>query len=134
MLSVYFLFCFFLFSFLPFFCFVFSSVLGRGLFCIVLKRERERTWSWEGKGIGRILEELGEEKNLIKIYCMSQNFNKKKRKGKKGVSFLQQYFLKFGIPKKRFTHAFASQIGSMMVSLLYDMKHLFLMQSFFLSI
>lgn len=83
-----------------------------------------------GQGDGEDLGGTGGGENLIKIYCMSQNFNKKKRKGKKGVSFLQQYFLKFGIPKKRFTHAFASQIGSMMVSLLYDMKHLFLMQSF----
>lgn len=55
------------------------SCLFACLFNSVLRREgkRMRAWSWGDEELGRIWEEFGEKKRMIRIYCIKKplNFN-----------------------------------------------------------
>lgn len=53
------------------------SCLFACLFNSVLRREgkRMRAWSWSDEELGRIWEEFGEKKRMIRIYCIKKTLN-----------------------------------------------------------
>lgn len=57
-------FCFVLYFLTNWFSFIFF-----GLYFIIFL-ENEETWSWIGRSIAKILEELGKGRMIIKIYCV----------------------------------------------------------------
>lgn len=73
--------CFVLFCLSYWFTFPFFSLLWFSfvIFFVVyiflgILWERERIWSWVGRDMGKTWEELGQEKNIIKINCMKNIF------------------------------------------------------------
>lgn len=53
------------------FCILGEGDLGILFACLFSKEtEKERTWSWVDEVMRRHLEEVGDENNMIRIYCM----------------------------------------------------------------
>lgn len=60
-------------SFVELFCFVSNCLSFWFLFCFLgfYFEKEKKTWSWMGKEVERLWEDLEEEKNIIKTYCMA---------------------------------------------------------------